>query len=142
VTTASPSAGIRTIAIVNAVAAVLTVAFWGLAYARLFAAGAIADPVAHAAASTTLGFLVGDVVWSVPLLVVSVAGLWRHTSLGWLAGQMVNALWAYSMTVILVRDAYVGRLSPGAVLFAPFGLFALWAAVHLWRNRTSFGVGR
>jgi hypothetical protein len=42
------------------------------------------------------------------------------------------------MTVIWVRDLYSGTLSPGAVVFAPFAAFAVWASVHLWRVRLRF----
>ena len=136
--TSSRPIGVRAIAVINTVAALLTVAFWGLVYARLFAAGTITDPVLRASSAATVGFLVGDVVWAVPLLILSVPGLWRSSPSGWLFGQMVNVLWAYSMTVIWVRDLYSRSLSPGAILFAPFGLFALWAAVHLWHVRESF----
>jgi hypothetical protein len=130
--------GVRVVAVVNTVAALLTVAFWALVYVRLFAVGAIADPVLRASAAATLGFMVGDLIWAVPLLVLSVPGLWRAKPSGWLLGQMANVLWVYSMTVIWVRDLYAGTLSPGAVVFAPFALFAAWATVHLWRVRDRF----
>jgi hypothetical protein len=133
--------GVRVIAVVNAVSAVVTVAFWGLVYIRLFGAGTITDPVVRASAAATLGFLVGDVVWALPLLIVSVAGLWRRRLWGWLSAQLVNVLWVYSMTVVWVRDVYAGSLSPGAVLFAPFTLFAFWATVYLWRSRDAFSAG-
>jgi hypothetical protein len=85
--------GARLVAVVNAVAAFLTVVFWGLVYVRLFAAGDIADPVRRASAAATLGFMVGDLIWAVPLLVISVPMLWRARPSGWLFGQMANVLW-------------------------------------------------
>ena len=130
--------GIRVIAVVNAVSAALTLAFWGLGWLRLFAGREITDPAVRAAAAATLGFLVGDLVWAFPLLVLSVPGLLRRRAWGWLVAQMVNVLWAYSMTVIWVRDLYSGSVSPGAMLFTPFALFAVWAAVYLWRIRDRF----
>jgi hypothetical protein len=132
--------GVRIIAIVNGVAAVLTVLFWGAVYVRLFAGHNLTDPVVRASAGATLGFLVGDLLWSVPLLAASVPGLWRSRPWGWLVGQMLNGLWVYSITVIWVRDLYARSLSPGAVLFAPFAIFALWATVHLWQVRDRFWV--
>jgi hypothetical protein len=130
--------GIRVIAVVNAVSAALTLAFWGLGCVRLFAGREITDPAVRATAAATLGFLVGDLVWSFPLLVLSVPGLLRRRAWGWLVAQMVNVLWAYSMTVIWVRDLYTGSVSPGAILFTPFALFAVGAAVYLWRIRDRF----
>ena len=52
---------------------------------------------------------------------------------------MVNVLWIYSMTVIWMRDAFTG-ISPGAMLFTPFVLVAVWATYYLWRSREMFGV--
>ncbi len=131
-------AGVRAIAIVNAVSAILTAAFWALVYLRLFAGAPIVDPVAHASAGATLGYLVGDIVWALPLLVISVPSLLRGRPSGWLFAQMINVLWWYSMTAVWVRDLYTGSISPGAVLFAPFALFSFWAAVYLWREREEF----
>jgi hypothetical protein len=42
------------------------------------------------------------------------------------------------MTVVWIRDAYAGSISPGAVLFTPFAVIAIWAAGHLWRARKAF----
>ena len=130
--------GIQVVAVVNAASAAVTLAFWSLGYLRLFAGGAITDPAARASAAATLGFLVADLVWALPLLIVSVPGLWRRRAWGWLCAQMANVLWAYSMTAVWVRDAYSGSLSPGAVLLTPFAFFALWAAAYLWRVRGQF----
>jgi hypothetical protein len=132
------SRGVGTIAIVNAVAGVVTLLFWGLVFLRLFAGPTNPDPVVRASAAATLGFLVGDVVWAVPLLFLSVAGLRRRRDWGWLVAQMVNALWLYSMTVVWVRDVYAGSISPGAVLFTPFAVIAMWATMHLWKTRRAF----
>ena len=81
------SRGVTTIAVVNAVAGVVTLLFWGLVYLRLFAGPTNPDPVLRASAAATLGFLVGDVVWAVPLLFLSVAGLWRLRDWGWLVAR-------------------------------------------------------
>jgi hypothetical protein len=132
--------GIRVIAAVNAFAAVLTLAFWTLGYLKVFAGKTISDPAERASAAATLGFLVGDLAWAFPLLALSVPGLWRRRAWGWTLAQMVNVLWAYSMTVIWVRDLYSGAVSPGALLFTPFVPFAAWAAVYLWRVRGRFGM--
>jgi len=129
--------GIVVVAAVNAVAAALTLAFWTLVYFRIFAASA-SVPLERSAAASTLGFLVGDIVWAVPLLIVSVPGLLKLRFYGWLSAQMVNVLWLYSMTAIWVRDLYGGQLSPGAILFSVFPAFSLWAAWYLWRYRERF----
>jgi hypothetical protein len=136
--TGSPRTGIQIIATVNAVAAAVTLAFWAAVYLRLFAGQGTADPVRRASSAATLGFLVGDLAWAVPLLILSVPGVWRKRAWGWFAAQAVNVLWFYSMTVVWVRDVYARTPSPGGLMFAPFALFAVWAAVHLWRVRDQF----
>jgi hypothetical protein len=88
-------------------------------------------------AATTYGFAIGDLVWSTALLLVSCIGLWRLRFWGWTAAQMTNALWIYSMTVVLIRDVY-STLSPGSILFTPFALIAVWAAYYLWIKRQIF----
>jgi hypothetical protein len=130
--------GIRVIAAVNAASAALTLVFWTLGYLRLFAGGEPLAPAARASAAATLGFLVADLVWALPLLIASVPGLWRRREGGWLCAQMANVLWLYSMTAVWVRDGYAGSLSPGGVWFAPFALFAAWATIYLWRVRRVF----
>lgn len=92
----------------------------------------------RAQAATTRGFLIADVIWALPLLVLATLGIWHPRPWGWTAAQMVNILWLYSVTVVLIRDLYTGMLSPGTVCFLPFALFSLWAAVHLWRHRGLF----
>jgi hypothetical protein len=129
--------GIVVVSVVNAASAALTLAFWTLVYFRVFA-GSASIPLERAAAASTLGFLVGDIVWALPLLVVSVPGLLRLRPYGWLSAQMVNILWLYSMTAIWVRDLYGGQLSPGAIVFSVFPLFSVWAAWHLWCHRARF----
>ncbi|MGA1844980.1 MAG: hypothetical protein ACMUIS_10510 [bacterium] len=127
------------IAVINGTAAALTLFFWTLAYIRFFAGEPIRDPVLRASAAATLGFLVGDLIWAVPVLILSVPGLWRCRDWGWSLAQAANVLWVYSLTAVWVRDLYVGRISPGAILFTPFALVALWAIVYLWRTRDLFG---
>jgi len=50
---------------------------------------------------------------------------------------MTNALWVYSMTVVLIRDAYT-TLSPSAILFTPLAIIAVWATYYLWKRRDLF----
>ena len=130
--------GVAIIAVVNAVGAVLTFAFWLLGGIRLFGKAQEAAALPPAWTAATLGLLVGDVVWALPLLALSVPGLWRLRPWGWTLAQMVNALWAYALTIVWVRDLYAGRVSPGAVLFTPFAIVAIWAAVYLWKARAAF----
>jgi hypothetical protein len=91
----------------------------------------------RANAATTYGFGISDLVWSLPLLFLSCVGLWRLRSWGWTAAQMTNALWVYSMTVVLIRDFYT-TLSPGGMLFTPFAIIAVWATYYLWKHRELF----
>lgn len=137
---ARPS-GITFLAAVSYIACGVTLTFWALVYiGRLVPPpGSLASEVDRANAAVTYGFMLGDVLYSAPLLLLAGVGLWRLRAWGWLAAQMANALWIYSMTVILLRD-YYSRWSPGGLLFAPFAIIALWAVPYLWTRRRAFGV--
>jgi hypothetical protein len=133
--------GITLLAIVNGVALVLTLVFWGLVYfGRLVPdPGSLGSLAERANAAVTYGFMLGDVIYSAPLLLLAALGLWRLRSWGWLAAQMANALWVYSMTVILLRD-YYSAWSPGGLLFIPFTLVAIGSIPYLWMRRQAFGI--
>jgi len=134
--------GITFLAVVNYVACGVTLVFWSLVlFGRLVPApGSLESEAERANAAVTYGFMLGDVLYSVPLLLLAGAGLWRLRAWGWLAAEMANALWVYSMTVILIRDFY-SRWSPGGLLFVPFAAIALWAIPYLWIQRRAFQVG-
>lgn len=127
------------LAIINGLAFIVTLVFWSLVLLKKLV------PPPHeltvlsekANAATTYGFAIGDLVWSTLLLFISCVGLWRMRFWGWTAAQMTNAIWVYSMTVVLIRDAYT-TLSPGGVLFTPFALIAIWATYYLWKQRQLF----
>lgn len=129
------------LAAVNAAGFAMTLLFWGLVFVRRLVPlpGSLTAAADRANAAVTYGFMIGDVLYSAPLLLAAAVGLWRLRSWGWLAAQIVNALWIYSMTVILLRDAYT-RLSPGGVLFLPFAVVSIWAIPRLWQCRAMFGV--
>lgn len=133
--------GLTFLSIVNGIAFVITILFWGLVFFRHLVPSpwelsSLAD---RANSAVTYGFMMGDVLYSAPLLLMACLGLWRLTSWGWLAAQMANALWIYSMTVILFRDVFT-ILSPGGLLFIPFTLIAMWGIPYLWVRRRDFGV--
>jgi hypothetical protein len=90
------------IAIVNGIAFVITILFWGTVYFKNLVPlpDSLTIAAERANAAVTYGFLIGDVLWSAPLLFLATIGLWRRQFWGWTAAQMVNALWVYSMTVI------------------------------------------
>lgn len=129
--------GVTVIAVVNTFAAVITLAFWTLVYLRLFS-GHAASGIDRSALASTLGFLVADLIWAVPVLILSVFGLWKLRFWGWTTAQAANILWCYSLTALLVRDLSTGAVSPGIVLFLPFALFSIWAAIYLWTVRQTF----
>ena len=135
--------GITFLAIVNLVAFVVTVMFWAFVYFGQLVPkpGSLESLTERANAAVTYGFMLGDVLYSVPLLVLAGIGLWRLRSWGWLAAQMANTLWIYSMTVILLRDFY-SAWSPGGVLFIPFALVAVGSIPYLWIQRRAFGIVR
>ena len=130
--------GVTIVSIVNGLAAPITLGFWILVYLKLFDGRSFEDPLLRTSAAATLGFGVGDLLWALPLLIISAIGLWNRREWGLISAQMVNVLWIYSMTVIWVRDLFMEVLSPGALLFTPFALFAIWACFYLWRQRREF----
>lgn len=125
--------------IINGIALVLTLVFWLLVLLKRLVPPPSEFTVLSekANAATTYGFAIGDLVWSTLLLFLSCVRLWRMRFWGWTAAQMTNALWIYSMTVVLIRDFYT-TLSPGGVLFTPFALIAVWATYYLWKQRQLF----
>ena len=133
--------GLTFLVIVNAVALVITILFWGMIFFRRLVPfpGDLASSADRANSAVTYGFMVGDILYSVPLLFLAWLGLRKRKSWGWLAAQMANALWVYSMTVILFRDAYT-TISPGGLIFIPFTLVAVWAIPYLWIHRGEFGI--
>ncbi|MGA3245467.1 MAG: hypothetical protein ABSE41_12685 [Bacteroidota bacterium] len=131
--------GVSAIAIINGIAFFLTLAFWGtVAFKKLVPFPSELTVISERAnAAVTWGFLIGDIAFSAPLLLIATMGLWRPSALGWTAAQMVNILWVYSMTVVLMRDAFT-VFSPGGMLFLPFALNAVWATIYLWKHRSLF----
>lgn len=132
--------GIKTIIVVNLIATVVTVLFWGLILIKIFDAHSSSIVMDNVSKGSTLGFLVADCIWAVPLLIISVFGLKKRSALGWLAAQLANILWFYSMTSLWVRDSYLGMINPGDYLFLPFTIFSLWSIYYLWINRSEFGI--
>ncbi len=132
-------AGVTFIAIVNGIGFVITLLFWGAVYFETLVPrpASLTVLAERANAATTYGFLLGDILWSAPLLLLATIGLWRPRPWGWTSAQMVNALWIYSMTIVWMRDAYV-TISPGALLFTPFAVIAIWATYYLWKQRNLF----
>lgn len=130
---------ISVIAVVNAVGLVITIAFWMLVLLKpaVPLPGSLGSLPERVNAATTYGFMLGDFVWSVPLLSLAAVGLWKMRFFGWTAAQMVNALWVFTLTVTWFRDAYAGP-SPGAIIFLPFALAAVWASIVLWKQRALF----
>lgn len=133
--------GITFLCIVNGVGFVLTLSFWATVFFRRLVPlpGDLTLISDRTNAAVTYGFMIADIVYSLPLLLTATIGLWRHTPWGWMAGQIVNMLWIYSMTVILFRDAN-SAITPGGVLFTPFALIAIWAIPYLWVKRKVFAI--
>jgi len=131
-------AAIKVISIVNFAALVLTMAFWSLAFIKLPFPSSLNNIAERANMATTFGFGIADIIWSIPLLLFGGIGLWKLKPWGWLFAQMANVLWWYSLTIILYRDFFTRTVSPGAVIFLPFALFAFWAAFRLWKDRNIF----
>ncbi|MBN2383513.1 hypothetical protein JXQ70_11575 [bacterium] len=135
------SGAVTFLSIVNAVAFFITLIFWGMVYITGMVPfpGDVVNMAERGKAAVTYGFMLCDLIYSTPLLLLAWLGLWKLKSWGWLAAQMANALWLYSMTLILFRDAYTA-ISPGGLLFLPFALISLWALPYLWLKRQDFGM--
>lgn len=131
-------AGIKLIAIVNGIAALLHLLFWIMAFIKLPAISGQETVSEKINLATIYGFGIADFIWSVPLLLTGSIGLWQKRFAGWLGAYLANVLYWYSFTVILVRDLSAQAMAPGTILFLPFALFAFWAAYYLWQVRLSF----
>ena len=131
--------GVTVLAAINGLAFLLTLIFWGIvALERLVPFPTELTLLSERAnAAVTWGFLIGDVLFSAPLLFLATIGLYRTKPWGWTAAQMANILWVYSMTVVLMRDTFTA-LSPGGILFLPFAVIAIWAIYYLWKRRDLF----
>jgi hypothetical protein len=131
--------GITFLVVINLIGGIITLLFWlSILFRKMVPyPGELAVFAERANAATTYGFMTADLVYSVPLLFTATIGLWRMRPWGWTAAQMVNILWIFSLTVIWIRDLY-SRISPGAILFLPFTVVAVWAAWYLWRKRRLF----
>ena len=127
--------GIIVIVIINLFAAILTITFWSLILKLLFLTNQ--NTIDKLSLGSTLGFLIADLIWAI-LLLLSAFGLWKLKFWGWVAAQMVNILWIYSMTVIWVRDLYSNMISPGTFIFSPFIVFSFWAIIYLFKVKDIF----
>lgn len=130
--------GIKLIATVNGIAALLHFVIWIIILLRLPRPWAVDAEAERLDLVVTYGLGVADLLWSVPLLSVGCFWLYTGSAIGWLAAQMVNVLYWYSFTFILVRELSARSIRPGTVLLSPFALFSFWAAWHLWQVRAMF----
>lgn len=130
--------GIRAIALVNGIAALLHLAFWVLVLLRLPSPDKVETEAERIDLVVTYGLGVADLLWSVPLLAIGSLGLYRGDGIGWLAAQIANGLYWYSFTFITVRELNAKAIRPGTLLFLPFAIFSVWAAWYLWQVRALF----
>ncbi|MCU7496480.1 MAG: hypothetical protein HF314_15340 [Ignavibacteria bacterium] len=130
--------GVTVIIYVNIIEAIITLVFWILVLKRLFASGYLPEGMDRSSAASTFGFMVADLLWALPILVLSIPGLLKMRFRGWTFAQLANILWLYSLTSGWMRDMYLGNVAPGNVLFLPFALFSLWAVYYLWKQRGRF----
>jgi hypothetical protein len=131
-------AGITFVSVFNAIGALITILFWSLAAMRLPALGSLPTAAEKAAVGTTYSFMIADILWALPLLIVASVGVWRLRFWGWTAAQMTNVLWWYSVTVVAARDLITGTVSPGTIAFLPFALVSFAACRTLWISRERF----
>ena len=129
------------LSVVNGVGFALTLLFWAAVFIQHAVPypGELTTTPERANSAVTYGFMIADVIYSLPLLILATIGIWRLSVWGWLSGQMVNILWIYSLTVILTRDVNT-TFSPGGLLFLPFALVSMWAIPYLWVKRAYFGI--
>ena len=132
------SFGIKLIAVINGIAALLHLLFWIFAFTRLPSISSFNSIAEQMNLATTYGFGIADIIWSVPFLILGSLVLWKNKFCGWIGAHFANVLYWYSITVIITRDLSTDSLSPGTILFLPFALFAFWSAYYLWKVRFSF----
>ncbi len=130
--------GVTVIIIVNIIASVITIIFWYLVSRRLFGSNGNQIQLDKFSAGSTFGFMIADIIFAVPVLIISIPGLRKMRFYGWTAAQMANILWLYSLTAVLIRDLYSSMVSPGSLLFLPFALFSVWGIIYLWKKREIF----
>ena len=130
--------GIGLIATVNGIAAVLHFIFWTIVFLRLPRPWTVDAAAQRVDLIVTYGLGMADLLWSVPFLTIGSLWLRRRRLIGWIAAQMVNALYWYSFTFILVRELSAQSIRLGTMLFLPFALFSPWAAWYLWKVRAAF----
>ena len=77
------------LAAVNAAGFATTLLFRGLVSVRRLVPlpGCLTAAADRANAAVTYGFMIGDVLYSAPLLLAAAVGLWRLRSWAWLAAQ-------------------------------------------------------
>jgi hypothetical protein len=131
-------AGIKIIAVVNGIAALLHLLFWIMAFIRLPALSSVGVIAERINLANVYGFGLADFIWSVPFLLIGSFMLRKGRLIGWLCAHFANVLYWYSFTVIIFRDSVSGALAPGSILFLPFALFSFWAAWYLWKARSGF----
>ena len=128
--------GIKLIAVVNGIAAILHLLFWTAPLTRLTLLIPSIQAPTNMDIATIYGLGLADLIWSIPLLAIGSIGLWKMKPIGWLAAQFVNVLYWYSHTLVITTSIISGNISFGMFVFVPFGLFSFWAAFHLWKTRT------
>ena len=127
--------GIKLIAVVNGIAAILHLVFWTAPFTGVIHIIPSIQPPANVDMVTIYGLGVADLIWSIPLLTIGSVGLWKMKPIGWLAAQLVNVLYWYSHTFVITVGIVLGNVSFGMLVFIPFGLFSFWAAFYLWKTR-------
>ncbi|QZY56461.1 hypothetical protein [Crassaminicella profunda] len=132
--------GIKAIIGVNSIAAVISLIFWILVMFKIFIQSNTGITMDIMSKASTLGFLIADIFLAVPILMISIPGLLRLSSWGWTFAQMANILWIYSLASLWTRDIYTGLITPGDIIFLPFGLFSIWSINYLWRNKSKFNI--
>lgn len=132
------AAGIKFIAIVNAIAAIFHFVFWVFVLTHLPCPWSDIGGLDRTDLIVTYGLGIADLIWSVPFLIIGSLRLMRYHLLGWLAAQMANCLYWYSFTFILFREFNMHHIRLGTILFLPFALFSIWSAWYLWKVRSTF----
>ncbi|MGE5499971.1 MAG: hypothetical protein ACM3Q2_17995 [Syntrophothermus sp.] len=132
---------VKIICIVNAAAAVIHLIFWTLAFIKLPSPLSFESASERANMAVSYGFGFADLLFSLPLLAISSFGLWKFRFWGWFTAQLANMCWFYSFSVLITKDLYTGKITPGTAIFLPFAIFSVWIAIYLWKMRESF-MGR
>ena len=94
-TKSRPGLGIKIIAVINGIAALLHIIFWIFAFIHLPSISYIESASEKINLATVYGFGLADIIWSVHFLFFGSLMLLKDKLIGWLCANFANVLYWY-----------------------------------------------